>query len=147
MSIYLNYLFMYVYMNKFIKTILIISILILSIDGIVLSLIKKIWKKTIEDVQHKPFAPKVKYAICSYLLLIFGLYYFVYRHINQTNWIYDTLINGFLFGFILYGVFDFTNLAIFTDYSLFTGIIDMIWGGMLMSITAFTTFYILNIKH
>ena len=132
-------------MNKITKTILIISVLILLLDGIVLSSLKGVWKKTIEGVQGKIFTPKIQYAIGSYILMIFGLYYFVFSKINHNKWVYDTLLNGFLFGFVLYGVFDFTNLAIFTDYSLTTAIIDMIWGGSLMAITSFITYYLLEI--
>jgi uncharacterized membrane protein len=132
-------------MNKLIKTIFVISLLILSLDGIVLTSLSGLWKKTIESVQHKPFKAKMHYAIGSYILMIFGLYYFVYKHINQNSWIFDTLIKGFLFGFTLYGVFDFTNLAIFSDYALHTAIIDMFWGGTLMGITSFLSYYLLEI--
>jgi len=131
-------------MNKLIKTILVISILIIVIDGIVLSALSKLWKQTIEKVQHKTFTPKLHYAIGSYILMIFGLYYFVYTRINPNKWVYDSLIKGFLFGFVLYGVFDFTNLAIFTDYALTTATIDIIWGGTLMSITSFISYYLLE---
>lgn len=132
-------------MNKLFKTIFVISVLILTFDGIVLSALGKLWKKTIEDVQHKIFKAKINYALCSYVLMIFGVYYFVYKHINKNSWIYDTLVKGFLFGFTLYGVFDFTNLAIFTDYALQTAIIDMVWGGTLMSITSFLSYCVLEI--
>ena len=132
-------------MNKVVKIIFVISALILVIDGIVLSSLKQLWKKTIEKVQHKPFKVKTHYAVGSYILMIFGLYYFVYKHINRNNWVNSSLINGFLFGIVLYGVFDFTNLAIFTDYSLGTALIDMVWGGTLMSITSFTSYYLLEI--
>ena len=132
-------------MNKLIKTILVISLLILSLDGIVLSSLSGLWKKTIEKVQHKTFKAKLHYAIGSYILMIFGIYYFVYKHINRNSWKYDTLIKGFLFGFTLYGVFDFTNLAIFEDYALYTAMIDMFWGGTLMAITSFMSYYLLEI--
>ena len=82
-------------MNKLIKTILVISILIIVIDGVVLSALRKLWKQTIEKIQHKTFTPKLHYAIGSYVLMIFGLYYFVYTRINPNKWIYDSLIKGF----------------------------------------------------
>ena len=132
-------------MNKLLKTIFIMALLILTIDGIVLSALSGLWKKTIEKVQHKAFVPKMHYAIGSYILMIVGLYFFVYKHINRNRWVSDSLVNGFLFGFVLYGVFDFTNLAIFTDYALTTALIDMFWGGTLMSITSFISYYLLEI--
>ena len=133
-------------MNKFVKIIILNALLILSIDGIVLNALSTVWKKTIEKVQHKNFIPKLHYAFASYILIILGQYYFVYKNINRNNWIKDSLFNGFLFGFVLYGVFDFTNLAIFSDYSLKTATIDMFWGGTLLSITSFISYYILEVS-
>jgi len=132
--------------TNILKIITVMSFLILTIDGIVLSLLSKLWKKTIENVQHKTFIPKIRYAIGSYVLIIFGQYYFVYKQIRRNHWIYDSIFNGFLFGFVLYGVFDFTNLAIFSDYSLTTAVIDMMWGGILLSFTSFIGYYILEIS-
>jgi uncharacterized membrane protein len=88
----------------------------------------------------------MKYAFVSYILLVYGLYFFVYKHITKQNWINESIINGFIFGLIVYGVFDMTNLAIFKNYSLFTGLIDMLWGSLLMSITSFLTYYLLEIR-
>lgn len=133
--------------SNILKIITVMSFLILTIDGVVLSMLSNLWKKTIEDVQHKSFIPKLHYAFGSYFLIIFGQYYFVYKHIKKSNWVYDSIINGFLFGFVLYGVFDFTNLAIFSNYSLNTAIIDMIWGGILLSFTSFIGYYILEISN
>jgi uncharacterized membrane protein len=129
------------------KPIAVISFLILLFDGIVLSLLSKLWKKTIENVQQKRFIPNFYYAFFSYVLIIFGQYHFVHKHIKRSNWVYDSIFNGFLFGFVLYGVFDFTNLAIFTDYSLNTAIIDMIWGGTLLSVVSFIGYYLLEIRN
>lgn len=131
-------------MKDLVKTIFVIAILILVIDVFMLSTLSNIWKKTIENVQGKTFKVKIHYAIASYILLIFGQYYFVYKNIPHSDWFNYALLNGFLFGFVTYGVFDFTNLAIFTDYSLSTAIIDMIWGGMLMAIVSVLSYYILH---
>jgi uncharacterized membrane protein len=139
------YFIVYYYMKELTKTIFVIAILILLIDAFMLSSLSSVWKKTIEDVQGKTFKVKIHYAIASYILLIFGQYYFVYKHIPRSNWFNYALLNGFLFGFVTYGVFDFTNLAIFTDYALSTAIIDMIWGGTLMAIVSILSYYILNI--
>jgi uncharacterized membrane protein len=111
------------------------------LDYIVLSFLKNLWKVNIERIQKSTFNVNIMYALFTYILLVFGLYYFVYKNINKSKWKFDSLIKGFLFGFIVYGVFDFTNLAIFKDYSLKMAIIDMIWGGILMSIVSFTTYY------
>lgn len=130
-----------------IKVIALIFIIILLLDGIVLTSLKNLWNTTVTRVQHSKLVFNIKYAIISYILLVYGLYFFVYKHITRKKWINDSLINGFIFGFIVYGVFDMTNLAIFKNYSLNTAVIDMIWGSVLMSVTAFISYYLLEISN
>lgn len=129
-----------------IKVLALIFIIILFLDGIVLTSLKKMWNTTVMNVQHHKLVFNMKYAFVSYILLVYGLYFFVYKHITKKNWVNESIINGFIFGLIVYGVFDMTNLAIFKNYSLFTGLIDMLWGSLLMSITSFLTYYLLEIR-
>lgn len=131
---------------KIVKIIFIYFLFIFIIDVNMLALLSNLWGQTIFKVQKEKAVFRKIYAGVSYILMTFGVYYFVYRHINKNNWINDTLINGFLFGLVLYGVFDMTNLAIFKNYSLYTGLIDMLWGSILMSITTFLTYYFVEIK-
>jgi uncharacterized membrane protein len=39
---------------------------------------------------------------------------------------------AFLYGVCIYGVFDFTNLAVFSKYDWKIGLADTLWGGVLM---------------
>ena len=48
-----------------------------------------------------------------------------------------TVKEMFVFGVCIYGVFDFTNLAIFRRYKLDLAISDMIWGGILFAATKY----------
>lgn len=130
---------------NYIKPIILISFIMIILDFIVLSFLKETWKINIERIQKTTFKVNIIYALFTYFLLIFGSYYFVYKNINKSSWKFDSLIKGFIFGFIVYGTFDFTNLAIFKDYSLKIAIIDMIWGGVLISIVSFITYYISEI--
>lgn len=131
---------------KTLKIILTYFLVIFIIDASMLTLLSNLWSDTIFKVQkEKPFF-RIRYAIMSYILMTFGVYYFVYKNINKNNWVNDTLINGFLFGLVLYGVFDMTNLAIFKHYSIYTGLIDVLWGSILMSITTFLTYYLIEIR-
>ncbi len=52
-------------------------------------------------------------------------------NMTKETYVRDSLVKGFIYGFILYGVFDFTNLAIFKEFNLKTAVIDMAWGGAL----------------
>ena len=44
---------------------------------------------------------------------------------------------AFLSGAAVYAVYDFTNLAIFKDYTLSFAVADTLWGGVLFSIAYF----------
>ena len=79
-------------------------------------------------------------------MLTYGLYNYVYKNINKTDWKNDTLMKGFIFGVVVYGVFDFTNLAIFSNYPFSTAIIDTLWGGILMALTTNFVYYLFEIK-
>lgn len=67
----------------------------------------------------------------AYFLISFGLYYFVIK--NSTNF-KQTLIEAFIFGIVLYGVYDTTNYATILKYNARVAIIDTIWGGILSMI-------------
>ena len=49
-----------------------------------------------------------------------------------------------ILGFIIYSVFDFTNLAIFTNYEVMLAVLDSVWGGILFSLTTFISLSIFD---
>ena len=49
-----------------------------------------------------------------------------------------------ILGFVIYGTFDFTNLAVFSNYELFLGILDTFWGAILFSLTTYISLSIFN---
>lgn len=122
------------------KQILLLSVIILLVDILWLSyFVDKLWKENVQAVQKSPMVIRKHYAILSYILIILGIWYFVIKNIKKETSVKEILFSSFLFGFILYGVFDFTNLAIFKDFHLKTALIDMVWGGILTSIAVYFT--------
>lgn len=73
-------------------------------------------------------------SIIAYIFIFFILYFFILLPRLSP-------LHAFLLGASVYGVFDFTNLAIFSNYQYFPAIIDTIWGGILFYITTFITYY------
>lgn len=126
-----------------IKVILAIIIILLILDLLWIKfIVGNIWKKNVETVQKDSMKVNSLFAILSYIIIIFGLIYFVQRYINVDNYIRQSLINGFLFGAVLYAVFNFTNLALFKNYNTTTGFIDTMWGGVLCASTLISANYI-----
>lgn len=125
------------------KIFVLLFILVLLIDIPVISLIfKSRWEKTIKNIQGSSMQIRPIYAFITYILIPIGLILFVYPKIDSNNWWQTSLMYGFLFGFISYGIFDFTNLALISKYPLDLAIIDSIWGGILCAIVVVITKYI-----
>lgn len=113
---------------------LISSIVFILLDFIYLQLIKNYFFNQIKLVQGSE--PKLNYlgaALC-YVFLIIGINYFI---IKPNKSIYD----AFLLGLVIYGVYETTNYALLKNWSLFTVIIDTLWGGVLFAATT----YIVNL--
>lgn len=112
------------------------SIVFLTIDFMYLTLTKTYFAKQIKLIQGSSMEINYFGAIICYMFLIFGINYFI---IQPQRSVFD----AFLFGLIIYGTFDFTNMALFKKWSLLTSLMDTLWGGTLF---ALSTFIIYKIK-
>jgi hypothetical protein len=105
---------MYVYMNsepKFKFTnLLLLFFLFVVIDIVVISYNRQMWT----DLQSVVGAPNVSlmHGLIAWFLLVLGMYLFILPKINTIG---DSIIWGSIYALIVYGVFDFTNMAIFPN--------------------------------
>ena len=115
------------------KELIISALVMLGLDATYISLIKDSYMKQIPNIQTtKPNVDMVAVVIC-YIFMIFGVNYFII----QKN---ASLLDAFLFGIVIYGVYDATSYALFSKWSAKLAIIDTIWGGILMMTTAYLTY-------
>ena len=114
---------------KFTK-LLVSAILFVFIDSIYLNLIKDYFNNQIKLVQGTPIKMNLLATLLCYIFLVFGLNYFI---IKPNRGVQD----AFLLGLIIYGVFETTNMALFSKWSWTTVLIDTIWGGILFALTTF----------
>ena len=56
--------------------------------------------------------------------------------------VWSSLIYGGLYGLTVYGVFDFTNMAIFDNYELPVAVLDTVWGGFICALVTYLSFQI-----
>ena len=72
---------------------------------------------------------RMSFAILSYIpiLLLF------FKTIKKE----DSVYHAFIVGASAYGIFDFTNLALFYKYDLTIALIDTLWGGILFASTKY----------
>jgi uncharacterized membrane protein len=109
---------------------LISAILFVIIDFFYLNLSKNYFTKQIIQVQGSPLKVNLLGAALCYIFLIFGLNYFI---IKPKKSVYE----AFIFGLIIYGVYETTNYALFSKWSFLTVVMDTIWGGLLFAIVTF----------
>jgi uncharacterized membrane protein len=114
------------------------AITLVSIDSVYLQFIKNFFSNQIKLVQQMPMELNFVAAILSYILLVFGINYFII----QPN---RSIQDAFLLGLIIYGVFETTNKALFNNWSWVTVFIDTLWGGVLFGLTTFFTSYIVKL--
>jgi len=116
---------------------LISALLFVCIDFFYLSSISGYFNKQVSRIQGSPLTLEPYSTILCYIFLIFGLYYFILR---ENRPIFD----AFLFGLVIYMVYETTNKAIFKDWTWTTVLLDGVWGGILYASTTATTYYIYN---
>ena len=109
------------------------ALTMIALDGLYLQTMKNPFSEQIIKVQGSPLALKILPTILCYMLLVFGLNYFIISK-NQS------LYAAFLLGIVIYGVYDTTTYALITKWSPQLALIDTLWGGILMSTTAYITY-------
>ena len=116
--------------NEF-KNVLIVLVVFLVLDIPMLTIINKdMYQNLLKNINNGASVDTktlVFSAIITYLLLAYGLYYFAIKP--------NSLYNAALFGLVVYGVYDFTNLATLAKYGVKEAIIDTTWGTFLCILT------------
>jgi len=110
------------------KQLLVSAAGLVAIDFAYLTAIKGHFARQIAAVQGSPMVVNAFAAIITYVFLIFGLNYFIIQP-GRSAW------DAFLLGLVVYGVYDFTNLALLSKWQLFTALTDTLWGGVLFYLT------------
>jgi len=76
-------------------------------------------------------APRWVPALLVYLLIPAGLVLFVRPLLAEQTSLGQVFAWGALFGLVLYGVYDFTNLAVLDKWTLRVTLVDLAWGTFL----------------
>lgn len=88
------------------------------------------YKVMIKNIQGSELKTNMLCAFLAYTLMVIGLNHFVLPNINVKNvTIRDCLSYGFLFGLVVYGVYDFTIGAVLKKWDMMLAIMDILWGG------------------
>tara|TARA_X000000950_G_scaffold37328_1_gene39868 strand:- start:389 stop:772 length:384 start_codon:yes stop_codon:yes gene_type:complete len=108
--------------------VLLVAGILTILDGTFIYFMKNRFVKQIEKITCKPIVIRFSSVVACYIILTIGVYYFViYKN--------SSLVDSGLMGFMIYGIFETTNLAIFKDWNIVNAVIDSIWGGLLFVLT------------
>ena len=121
----------------------------LAITGVIFFLIDIVWLTVVmgplfgnlvRNIQGSPMILNPFAGLIAYLFLAVGTYYFGVRNVDPANPLLSSIISGGLFGLTAYGIFDFTNMAIFRDYSLPIALLDTAWGGFVSALVTYLSY-------
>jgi len=113
------------------------TLLILDILWITLFMGSR-YKTMIKDIQGSSMTTNMFYAFIAYTLMVIGLNHFVLPNINVKNvTIKDCLSYGFIFGLVVYGVYDFTIGAVLKKWDMMLAITDILWGGFVYFVSCY----------
>jgi len=127
-------------MNKYLFNLFKAIIALSLLDFIYLKSTGNIYSKLINKIQNTPLQLRFYSAIIVYILIFIMWVVFIYN--NKDNYsLKENIGRAFLLGATTYGIYDFTNYAIFKNWTLPISIMDMIWGGILYSIVTIVAIY------
>lgn len=110
---------------------------------IILAIIDSVWimrdthKVQIEAIQKSPLQADMTAGVLFYVLAGIAYSRFVQPFAITKK---DAFKIGATIGFLMYGTFDLTNKAIFTNYKWGYAIADMLWGSFAMGLASYLSF-------
>lgn len=115
------------------KKLIVSGIIMLLLDAVYLITFSNFYNNIIKNIQGEKIKLNIISALFVYLFLIYGLNYFI---LNQSK---TTLIDAFILGVIIYGVYEMTNYAIIKKWSPYAVVLDTVWGGILYTLVTYFT--------
>ena len=113
------------------------SLSFMLLDGVWLGLLMTGFYRThlapIARMANGGLSPDWSAALAVYLCLGAGIGVFV---VPRAGTLTEALGYGALFGLVVYGVYDFTNLSTLRDWPLIVAVVDVAWGMVASAICA-----------
>lgn len=112
----------------------------IAIDLIWIALVmKNFYSQELGDLARRDglsLAPRWGAALFVYVLLPVGIVTFVRPALGTDGSLLAAIGLGALFGLVVYGVYDFTNLAVLDKWTLRMTLVDVAWGSSLCAVTS-----------
>lgn len=137
--------------------IIILTATIMCLDLTYLAFFLNKVNENVVNIQSRPLNIKKFTHYMTYLFLILGIVIFVFptdvrkkgkeedekidEKLITISWL-ELFIKSFIFGFLTYGFYNFTNYSFFSVYSFETALYNTFWGGIFISLSVLFTFLI-----
>jgi uncharacterized membrane protein len=118
-----------------IKNILLVAVIFTVVDIGFLRYMMKYWDTQLKNIQGSGLKMDSVAAGLAYVVLVTGLYYFIMLDGK-------TPIQAAILGWLIYLTYEFTNKAIFSNWSWRTVLMDGLWGGILFGLTTWLYYFI-----
>jgi uncharacterized membrane protein len=89
-------------------------------------------------------SPNLLAAAIFYCIYVAGLMWFALIPNSNNLGLKNTVQSAGIFGFFVYAGYEFTNLALLTDWPLKMSIIDIVWGVVLSGLAAGSGKFVLD---
>ncbi len=112
-------------------TVVVFLVVDLTYLGLVMPSFYKSQLGSLARRQNDTLAPLWWAAILVYLLIPAGIILFALPKVGSGGTTFSAFAWGFLFGVVVYGIYDFTNLATLSGWPVKLSFADTAWGGVL----------------
>jgi len=102
--------------------------------GVVMSKFYKDELGVLARVSDGALTPVLWAAAIVYVLIPLGVVLFALPRVSQQHLVSSALFWGFIYGIVLYGVYDMTNYSLVSKWSLRMSIVDILWGGVINAV-------------
>jgi uncharacterized membrane protein len=115
---------------------------LLIVDGVWLYINRSSYNATVKAVQGSSLQLSFVYGLITYTLVFLSITLLCIPLIelsikNKMSKLVSCILYGGGTGLCIYGIFNFTNMSIFRNYTLSTAVKDTLWGCILYSIATY----------
>ncbi len=105
--------------------------------GIIMSKFYKDELGILARLSNGSLKPVIWAAVIVYILIPLGIVLFALPRVSHDDLTSTSLFWGFVYGVVLYGVYDMTNYSLIQKWSLRMSIVDILWGGVLNAVMTY----------
>ena len=120
-----------------------VIVLVLLLDAIWITANQQMYKIMYSGVQKSPMQVNIPAAVIAYtfIFVIIAFISIPWAAKSSRKTLATAIKTSGLLGLCVYGIYNFTNLALFANYSWLVAIIDTLWGATLFTIITYAYFF------